>query len=90
VGPHTEGLLIAILAHRPHPEQGFRTCLGILRLLRDRPPERVQAVAAHAVQIGALTYRSIASILANRLEAPRARAEAIVDRANIRGPGYFH
>jgi hypothetical protein len=34
VGPSTEGLIIAILAHRPHPEQGFRTCLGVMRLLR--------------------------------------------------------
>ena len=38
VGPDTEGLVIAILAHRPHPEQGFRTCLGILRLFRDLDP----------------------------------------------------
>ena len=30
VGPQTEGLIMAILAHRPHPEQGFRTCLGVL------------------------------------------------------------
>jgi transposase len=33
IGPSTEGLIIAVLASRPHPEQGFRTCLGILRLL---------------------------------------------------------
>ena len=90
VGPNTEGLIIAILAHRPHPEQGFRTCLGVLRLLRDLPPERVEAVAARAVQIGALTSRSIASILANRLDASRSAAGTIVDHANIRGPGYFH
>lgn len=90
MGPQTDGLMIAILAHRPHPEQGFRTCLGVLRLLRDLPPERVEAVAARAVQIGALTYRSIASILANRMEAPRPGTETVVDHANIRGPGYFH
>lgn len=35
IGPQTEGLIVAILASRPHPEQGFRTCLGILRLYRD-------------------------------------------------------
>lgn len=90
VGPNTEGLVIAILAHRPHPEQGFRTCLGVLRLLRDLPPERVEAVAARAVQIGALTYRSIASILTNRLDTPRSATGTIVDHANVRGPGYFH
>ena len=34
IGPNTEGLIIAVLARRPHPEQGFRTCLGVLRLFR--------------------------------------------------------
>ena len=34
IGPNTEALIVAVLAHRPHPEQGFRTCLGILRLYR--------------------------------------------------------
>jgi transposase len=35
IGPNTEGLVLAILANRPHPEQGFRTCLGVLRLFKD-------------------------------------------------------
>ena len=76
VGPQTEGLIIAILAHRPHPEQGFRTCLGVLRLFRDLEAARAEAVSARALQIGALTYKSIASILANRLAAnpPATRA----------------
>jgi transposase len=93
VGPQTEGLIIAILAHRPHPEQGFRTCLGVLRLLRDLEPSRAEVVSARALQIGALTYKSIASILANRLAAKPARdpePTAILEHANLRGPGYFH
>lgn len=92
VGPNTEGLVVAILANRPHPEQGFRTCLGVLRLFRDIDPARAEVVAARAVQIGALTYKSIASILANRLSAKRTAADptAVVDHANLRGPGYFH
>jgi transposase len=93
VGPQTEGLITAILAHRPHPEQGFRTCLGVLRLLRDLEPSRAEAVSARALQIGALTYKSIASILANRLAAQPARdpePTAILEHANLRGPGYFH
>jgi hypothetical protein len=73
VGPRTEGLITAILAHRPHPEQGVRTCLGVLRLLRDLEPSRAEAVSARALQIGALTYKSIASILADRLAAEPAR-----------------
>ena len=92
VGPWTEALIAAILAHRPHPEQGFRTCLGILRLFRDLDADRAEGVSARALQIGALTYKSVASILANRLGRRSAPAEptAVIDHANLRGPGYFH
>jgi transposase len=92
IGPHTEGLVLAVLAHRPHPEQGFRTCLGILRLFRELAPARAEAVAAHAVAIGALTYKSIASILAHNLDRRRHPPEGVtvVDHPNVRGPRYFH
>ena len=92
VGPETEGLIATILASRPHPEQGFRTCLGVLRLYRGVEPARAEAVSARAVAIGGLTYKSIASILANRSAAKPATTEpaAIADHANLRGPGYFH
>lgn len=93
VGPETEGLIATILASRPHPEQGFRTCLGVLRLYRGVEPARAEAVSARAVAIGGLTYKSIASILANRPAAkPATTTEpaAIADHANLRGPGYFH
>jgi transposase len=92
IGPETEGLVLAVLAHRPHPEQGFRTCLGILRLFRGLDPARAEAVAARAVAIGALTYKSIASILANNLDrAPRQPESAtVIDHPNVRGPRYFH
>ena len=92
IGPHTEGLVIAILADRPHPEQGFRTCLGILRLYRTLNPARAEAVSAHAVAIGALTYKSVASILAHNLDrARRPPASAmVIDHPNIRGSRYFH
>lgn len=89
IGPQTEGLVIAILASRPHPEQGFRTCLGILRLFRDIDRNRAEAVSARAV--GGLNCKSIASLIANH-KAPRHSTEptAIVDHANLRGPDYFH
>ena len=93
VGPQTEGLIAAILANRPHPEQGFRTCLGVLRLFRDIEPARAEAVSARAIEIGGLTYKSIASILANRLTAKsttETEPAAIIDHVNLRGPGYFH
>ena len=92
IGPETEGLVIAILHDRPHPEQGFRTCLGILRLYRGLDPSRAEAASARAVALGALTYKSIASILANGLNRPAPPAEAVpvMLHPNLRGPRYFH
>lgn len=90
IGPNTEGLVIVILANRPHPEQGFRTCLGILRLFKDIAPERAEIVAARAVAIGALTYKSISAIIANRTDRKTPTDDVVIDHPNLRGPGYFH
>lgn len=91
IGPATEGLITAILANRPHPEQGFRTCLGVLRLFRDLEPDRAEKVAARATAIGAFTHKSIASIIANRLDGRQDDAsQAVIHHANLRGSGYFH
>jgi transposase len=92
IGPNTEGLVIAVLSCRPHPEQGFRTCLGILRLFRGLDPARAEAVSARAVAIGALTYKSLVSILAHNLDRARRQPEsvAVIDHPNVRGPRYFH
>ena len=82
------------MARRPHPEQGFRTCLGILRLFRGLEAARVEAVSTRAVEIGALSYNSVALILKHRLDrtaAPSGPAEdAPLLHDNIRGSGYYH
>ena len=62
----------ADLERRPHPEQGFRSCLGIVRLVRPFGAERVEAAAARAIEIGTLTYGSVRSILDHKLD-PRPR-----------------
>ena len=93
IGPATEALVIAVMARRPHPEQGFRTCLGILRLFRGLEAARVEAVSARAVEIGALSYASVASILKHRLDrgAPPQTADGPpLLHENIRGSGYYH
>jgi transposase len=93
IGAETEGLVIAILANRPHPEQGFRTCLGVLRLFKDLDRARAETVAARAVAIGALTYKSIASIIATKLDRTTPAAtepQAVVTHPNLRGSDYFH
>jgi transposase len=91
-GPHTEALVGAVLASRRHPEQAFRTCLGILKLFRGLDTARVEAAAARAVAIGALNYASISSILKHSLDRaqPAAESASIDHHPNIRGPGYFH
>jgi transposase len=92
IGPETERLVIAILANRPHPEQGFRTCLGVLRLFKELDPARAERVALRAVAINALTCKSIASIIANKLDrSPTApEQQTVISHENLRGPSYFH
>ena len=93
IGPETEALILAVLAHRPHPEQGFRTCLGVLRLFRGLDAARAEAISHRAVEVGVLTYASVASIIKHRLDqsaSPQAADGAPLLHENIRGSGYFH
>jgi transposase len=92
IGPNTEGLVIAILANRPHPEHGFRTCFGVMNLFRGIDQTRVEAVAARALAIGALNYKSVDSILKNNLDRaqPAAEASPVIEHPNLRGPRYFN
>ncbi|WP_158745670.1 IS21 family transposase [Acidisphaera sp. L21] len=93
IGPATEALVIAVMARRPHPEQGFRTCLGVLRLFRGLEAARVEAACLRAVELGALSYASIASILKHRLDPsapPQAADGTPLLHENIRGARYFH
>ena len=71
IGPNTEGLISAVLASRPHPEQGFRTCLGILRAYRGLDPDRLEAVSARAVELGVLNCKGVASLLARKPDSRR-------------------
>ena len=92
-GPNTEGLIAAVLASRKHPEQGFRTCLGILRLYRGVDPARAEAVSARALEVGALASKAVASLLAGKRGRPAAKdggQTTLFDHANLRGPGYYH
>ena len=91
IGPNTQGLVIAILANRPHPEQGFRTCFGIMKLFRGIDRARAESVAARALAIGALNCKSIDSILKNNLDRAPAAAgsQTSIEHPNIRGPRYF-
>ena len=67
-GPHTAALVTRILEERPHPEQGYRPCLGILRLGERYSPQRLEAACHRALAIGGVSYRSIKSILEHGLD----------------------
>ena len=79
---------------KPHPEQGFRTCLGILRLARSYGPVRLEAACQRGLIIGAAPYGSVQSILRNGLDrafCPEPTPEDLpAAHRNIRGSGYFH
>jgi len=80
-------------ARRPHPEQGFRTCLGVLRLFRGLDRARAETASRHAVALGALSYASVASILKHRLDhaaSPHAADSTPLLHDNIRGARYYH
>src|SRR5712671_233441 len=94
IGPATAALCELILERRPHPEQGFRACLGIVRLVRPFGADRLEAAATRAIEIGTQTYGSVRSILDNKLDrqtAQRSPANGLpILHPNIRGPRYYH
>jgi len=94
IGPATTALFEAIMKAKPHPEQGFRSCLGILRLEKSYGVTRIEAAAKRGNDIGATTYGSIKSILQNGLDRAFVQQgspdTAPIRHANIRGRGYYH
>ena len=93
VGPNTAALVAIIMRERRHPEQGFRSCIGILRLAKGHGNQRLEAACERALEIGARSYGAVASILRNNLDRRRPHGAAegpAINHTNIRGPGYFH
>lgn len=93
VGSHTAQLVERMLNDKPHPEMGYRACLGIIRLAAKYSPARMENAAERAVLTGAVSYKSVKSILQNGLDSqnsvlpppPRISPE----HENLRGPEYF-
>jgi hypothetical protein len=92
IGPNTARLFERILADTPHPEMGYRGCLGIIRLAERYSAQRVEAASERALITGACRYNSVESILRNSLDqvlpsSPPPAATPPHD--NIRGAEYF-
>ena len=94
IGAACAGVVRWQMEHRPHPEQGYRACLGLQRLARQYGDARLEAACARALSIGSPTYRSVNSILAaglDRQPVPAAPAQACLPQHdNVRGPDYYH
>ncbi|HVN81140.1 MAG TPA: IS21 family transposase [Terriglobia bacterium] len=94
VGPATAEVLQRIMEDKKHPELGYRSCLGVLRLGKRYSNERLEAACRRAVTMNVCSYRSIKSILENSLdrepltpvEIPVAHSEV---HPNVRGSGYY-
>ena len=93
-GGHTEALIEKILSSRPHPQQGFRTCLGILRLAKRYGDARLEAACRRALALNCIGYKSIESILKNGLDKNPLPEQApplpVTAHGNVRGPEYYN
>jgi len=93
IGPATAQVVDRILASKRHPEQGFRSCLGIIRLGDKYPHARVEAASRRAVALQVCSYQSLKSILANHLDGqapePTPDPQPPLDHPNLRGPDYY-
>ena len=94
IGVSTAAVVTWQMEHRPHPEQGYRACLGLLALERRYTPERLEAACTRAMAIRAPNLRSVTNILKSGLDrrapvGPAAAAPAI-EHENVRGADYYH
>ena len=94
IGPCTAQVVKQQLEDRPHPEHGYRACLGLLNLGRHYSRERLENACERALFIRAASYRSIASILKKGLdqlpsETEEGTQETLPQHSNVRGARYY-
>jgi transposase len=96
IGAAAENVVAHILATKPHPEQGYRACLGMLALARKYGNLRLEAACQRAVRLGAKSRKSVASILARGWDRQPLQASLLDEspqlpaHPNVRGPQYYH
>jgi transposase len=92
-GPSAAALVAGILERRRHPEQGYRSALGIIRLADRYSGERVEAACARALHMSSYSYKSVQSILAHNLDREPLPARRHVrphpHHQNVRGGNYY-
>ena len=95
IGVATAAVVRWQMEHRAHPEQGYRSCLGLMRLGREYGQERLEAACARAQSIRAPHYKSIASILScgldqRSIDTPISTQASLPLHENVRGSDYYH
>jgi transposase len=93
IGPCTLEVVKRQLTGRPHPEHGYRACLGLLNLAKRYTRHRLEAACEQALGLGSPSYRSIHSILDKGLDRQPALEHTpgeLPRHGNVRGPGYYH
>jgi transposase len=92
VGPNTHEMVDLLMKSRPHPEQGFRSCMGLVSLGKKYPPERLEAACGRALALKIISYKSVRSMLQSgldRVSLDEDRWEVVVQHENVRGPEYY-
>ncbi|MGH9929081.1 MAG: IS21 family transposase [Pyrinomonadaceae bacterium] len=93
VGPHTRDLVKHLLWNRPHPEMGYRSCLGLLNLAKRFGRERLEAACERALLLGSPNRRSVVSLLEQGLDRSPLPEPTVAQpplfHENIRGPDYY-
>ena len=94
---HTAAVIDHVIRSKAHPEQGYRSALGILRLSRSFSAERLELACARALDIRSPHYRTIKTMLKQRMEgtvtgeaADATETSTALGAANVRGPRYYH
>lgn len=94
IGPHVKLVVDRLLVARKHPQQAYRTCLGVIRLGQTYGDDRLEAACHRALHVNAVAYRSIESMLKTGMD----KKPLVIDspqttlplHENVRGPTYFH
>lgn len=104
IGPCASDVVEKILKSKDHPEQGFNAALGAIRLANRFTPERLELACRRAIAIGSPSYKTLKTMLENRMEsaehssedavirhaAPRSEQLSLDIGHNVRGKGYYH
>jgi transposase len=94
IGPKTHQFIAQLIESKAHPQQAYRSCLGVLRFEKSVAIERLEAACERAMELRSISFRTINSLLKSGLEKPKKSAQTqdplFRDHENVRGPQYFH